>query len=114
MTLQRDRLPDDSGVATVPALPEAVAQHGHAGTPAPVVASRDRSADGGTHAECGEEITAHRVAEHAKRFTARGEIELRIAHGEHTGEHVLPVADLLPQRIGEDGAALLPSRHHDQ
>jgi hypothetical protein len=87
-------------------LPEAVADHrDRSGVPAAVeiVIRREDAAAHGGHAEDAEEIAADPQAFREMALAARGQIEAVRAEGQGSGEGLLVIAHLLPDRVGEIG-----------
>src|SRR5206468_9724025 len=101
-----DRPADRRRAAGVLTLPEPVAEHrGWRGAAALIVGRGQRAADERGHAKPFEEIAAHPEPLRRPRLAAGREIESRRAPDERLGEHLLAIADLLPQRISEAGTS---------
>ncbi len=103
LALQRDRLADRVGRAAEALLPEVVADHRHGpvrAATACVVRLRERAADERLDAEDVEEPAACVGAVRELALAAHRQVEARAAPGERAVEQlVLPIADLLPDRI---------------
>ena len=105
MAVERKGFSDRRRAGAVGALPEAVAEHGDGRAAADVVRGLQQAAGGGREAEAAEEAAAHPGAGNPPRLAARREVEHRLAAagtGEGAGEEVFAVAQLLPDRVGED------------
>src|SRR5205085_9335013 len=82
--------------------PKAVTEHRRRRrAAATIVGCRERAPDEGRHAEAIEEIAAHPQSLRRPRLAAGRQIEADAAPREHAREHLLPIANLLPQQVGE-------------
>src|SRR5437762_9769508 len=63
------------------------------------------------HAEGVEETSADVEPKRRNRFSFAGQIPSAVAPGEQRREGLLLLADLLPQRLGENRAARIPPAH---
>src|SRR5207237_5532269 len=83
---------------------EAITQHRRRRrAAATIVVGGERPADQRRHAEAGEEVAAHPYTLGRARLAAGRQIESDAAPREQVGEHLLPIAELLPQRVAEAG-----------
>src|SRR5690606_27718552 len=114
MPVERDRAADDRRVASVFALPEAVAEDGCGGAPALVVGGGQQAPGGGAYAERAEEPTADEVPVDGAGTARLRQVELFVRVRERTGEDVLPIAQLLPERVGQLRVAVVAEGHPHQ
>src|SRR4051794_41032786 len=102
MAVERDRAADHRRIAAVLTLPETVTEHcRRRRAAATIVCCRERAPDERRHAEAVEEVAAHPQSLRRPRLAAGRQIEADAAPREDAREHLLPIANLLPQQIGE-------------
>src|SRR5262245_6225248 len=99
---QRKFAADNIRVSTILALPEAVTDdHASRSAPPLIVRRREDAAQRGSKAQHVENVSAHPESLRGTYFAAGGEIEAVRAPGEDAGKGLLPISDLLPDRIGD-------------
>ena len=99
MVVERNGLTHDIGTSAVLFLPERVTQHRRPWASARVVRHRERAPDHRVKPESVEKLSRHIVGIGVSNLAARREIKLPAPVNEDPGEDVLPVANLLPDRI---------------
>ena len=103
--VERDRFANDRGRASELALPEPIAQYRGGSASGDVVSPGKETACRRPDTQRNEVVAAHHVAMRDADFAPRREVVGRPTVREDPGENVLPVADLLPDRVGELGHA---------
>src|SRR5580704_15108567 len=102
MIVERDTLSHHVRTAAILPLPETVAEDGGSRTAPLVIGCGKRAAYQRVQAERVKKLTRSVVSLRVARFATRRQIEASATVGEDSGEHVLAVAKLLPNRVGEN------------
>src|SRR5262247_236703 len=100
--VQRDLAANDVRVSAVLALPEAMTDdHARRAASALVVRQGEDAAQRRPDAQHVEKISAHPEGPSGSYLAALREVEPVCAPGEDTGKRLLPISDLLPDRISD-------------
>ena len=102
VTIERQRSTEHRRAAAVLLLPETVADHSRRRRASPAVVGRGQQPpDQRMHVERGEEIAAHPDTGRGAADTARGQLEIGRAPGEHVRKRLLPLPQRFPERVGQ-------------
>src|SRR5690349_8884738 len=114
MAVHGDTSSDDVGAAPVFPLPEAVSENCTPGAASVIVLGPKSPAEDRGHSQ-GFEVTPRNVCSiHLACFATGRQVEGPTTVGEDSAKSVLPVADLLPNRIAEVLATAAARGHLDQ
>src|SRR5258707_14473737 len=101
MIVERNPLTQSVRAPPVLPLPESVAEHRRSRAASLVVGCGEGPADQGMQAQCVKKLAGREIALRIPRLPTRRQIETPAAVGEDSREHVLSIAKLLPNRVGE-------------